>query len=116
MDGINAARYFERLSKRRRELVATLNHLAKERQQVESNTDWLDQTAYQNRRRLLERLHDWYRTELVQIERALGRIDNQTYGLCAACHKPIDAQRLKCAPQAEFCLGCEELREHATAA
>jgi RNA polymerase-binding transcription factor DksA len=89
-----------------------VSHLAKEQQEVERNTDWLDQPAYENRVKLLDRLDNWYRTEMAQIDKALGRIEHRNYGLCVACHQPIDARRLESAPEAEFCVGCKALREN----
>ena len=41
---------------------------------------------------------------LVEIEAALGRIDDGTYGLCANCGKPIAAERLEAVPYATLCI------------
>jgi RNA polymerase-binding protein DksA len=48
---------------------------------------------------------------LYQINEALGRIEDGTYGLCTACKKPIPATRLKAIPHAQTCLKCQEARE-----
>ena len=42
--------------------------------------------------------------ELVDIERALGRIADGTYGTCEACGKPIGDARLEAIPTARFCV------------
>ena len=42
--------------------------------------------------------------ELADIEHALKRLDDSTYGTCEACGKPIDARRLEAMPAARFCL------------
>ena len=102
---------FDRLTKRREHLVMTLRHVAREYEQVEQNTDWLDQAAYENRTALLDRLNDWYLAEVKQIDRALERIKSQKYGICAGCHDAIDPKRLEAAPEAEYCSACEEFRE-----
>ena len=68
--GIN----FDRLTKRRAELLSTLQHLHKERAEVERNTDWLDQAAYESRGALLDCLNSWYETEVSQIDRAASGI------------------------------------------
>jgi sigma-B regulation protein RsbU (phosphoserine phosphatase) len=46
-----------------------------------------------------------YFNELIaEIDAALGRIDNGSYGLCETCHDPIEADRLVQNPLARFCL------------
>jgi DnaK suppressor protein len=42
--------------------------------------------------------------ELADIEHALKRLDDGTYGTCEACGKPIDDARLEALPAARFCL------------
>ena len=111
MEAITVDTNTDRLTKRREHLVMTLRHLDRESEQVEQNTDWLDQAAYENRTALLDRLNDWYLAEVKQIDRALERIKKQAYGTCAACHDPIDAKRLEAAPEAEYCGACKMFRE-----
>jgi RNA polymerase-binding protein DksA len=41
---------------------------------------------------------------LVEIEAALVRIDNGTYGLCSACGGSISAERLEAVPYATLCV------------
>jgi RNA polymerase-binding protein DksA len=42
--------------------------------------------------------------ELADIEHALHRLDEGTYGICEACGKPIPDERLEAMPAARFCL------------
>jgi RNA polymerase-binding transcription factor DksA len=42
--------------------------------------------------------------ELADVERALQRLDEGTYGLCEACGKPIEDERLEALPAARFCV------------
>jgi RNA polymerase-binding transcription factor DksA len=42
--------------------------------------DWLDQAAYASRVSLLDRLNDWYATEIRQIDKAIERIESNRYG------------------------------------
>lgn len=102
---------FTRLSQRREQLLATLRHLDDEQKAVERNTDWVDEAAYDSRVALLDGLRYDYQAEMTRIDRALARIENHEYGSCAACHEPIDPQRLAAVPEAEFCYACESLRE-----
>ena len=45
-------------------------------------------------------------TEIRQIEAALKRISEGTYGSCARCGEPIDPRRLKALPTAATCIFC----------
>ena len=42
--------------------------------------------------------------ELTDIEHALTRLDDGSYGRCEACAEPIDDARLEALPAARFCL------------
>jgi RNA polymerase-binding protein DksA len=43
--------------------------------------------------------------DLIQkIDRALGRIDAGTFGLCERCGKPIEKARIKALPYANLCI------------
>jgi RNA polymerase-binding transcription factor len=41
---------------------------------------------------------------LQKIERALGRIEAGTYGLCDRCGKPIEKARIKALPYVDLCI------------
>jgi RNA polymerase-binding transcription factor len=41
---------------------------------------------------------------LGKIERAIARIDEGTYGICARCGKPIEKARLKALPYVDLCI------------
>jgi RNA polymerase-binding transcription factor DksA len=43
-------------------------------------------------------------SELEDVERALQRLDEGTYGTCEVCSRPIDDERLQAMPAARFCL------------
>ena len=42
---------------------------------------------------------------LTEVDAALARMDDGSYGLCEACHDPIEAERLLADPLVRFCLG-----------
>ncbi len=48
---------------------------------------------------------------LVQVERALGRIDAGTYGRCENCGNPIPKARLQAFPRATLCVTCKQREE-----
>ena len=51
------------------------------------------------------------RNMLNQIERALSRIDDGTYGVCESCGKAIGKGRLQAFPRATLCVSCKEREE-----
>jgi RNA polymerase-binding transcription factor DksA len=104
--------YTARLRSRRMEVEKTLGHLFTERHQVENNTEWLNYTAYKRRITLLDRVTAWYRSEMAQIDKALIRVKDNRYGVCAACHKPIGMEQLELSPASEHCPSCQSLQEH----
>jgi DnaK suppressor protein len=111
MDAITGITYSDKLRLRGIEVERTIRHLEKERQEVEENTEWVDRAAYESRVSLLEGLTALYRDEMNQIEKAHSRVEEHSYGLCLACHEPIDADRLEIYPAAQFCLDCQDYRE-----
>lgn len=51
------------------------------------------------------------RQTIIQIERALARMDAGTYGECINCGKQIPLERLEALPQAVDCLDCRRKAE-----
>ena len=56
---------------------------------------------------ILERVE----SELVDIEYAMRRLDEGTYGTCDACGKPIDEARLEAMPATRLCLDDQAVAE-----
>jgi len=51
------------------------------------------------------------RKELNEIELALGKIKDRTYGICEMCEEPIGKPRLEVKNFARFCITCREINE-----
>ena len=58
---------------------------------------------------------------VADIDQALMRIDEGSYGICARCEKPIDERRLEAVPTARYDAQCQaiieasrDMDEHAT--
>jgi RNA polymerase-binding protein DksA len=51
------------------------------------------------------------RDMLSQIERALGRIEDGSYGVCESCGNAIGKGRLQAFPRATLCVSCKEREE-----
>lgn len=50
---------------------------------------------------------------LQQVEEALERIDQGTFGVCEACGSPIHPERLRALPYARLCIDCKAREEQA---
>ena len=111
MDSIRTAKQVNNLNRRRHQLETSLRHVEKERNEAQDNTDWLDRAAYDSRIALLDRLSEWYTREIEEIDGALARVKQSKYGICLACHNPIETQRLEFFPEVAFCAACQETRE-----
>jgi len=65
-----------------------------------AGTHWLDTEA------LPEPAGEEARRELAEIDAALQRIEQGSYGTCQACGGPMGLQRMRAIPEARYCLGC----------
>jgi RNA polymerase-binding protein DksA len=48
---------------------------------------------------------------LYQIDDALTRVDDGTFGICQQCDKPISMSRLKAVPYGPLCIACQRTQE-----
>ena len=51
------------------------------------------------------------RKELNEIELALAKIKDETFGICEMCEEPIGKARLEVKNFARFCITCREISE-----
>lgn len=49
--------------------------------------------------------------QLILINEALERLDDDEYGICQNCEEEINMRRLDAVPWARYCLKCQELQE-----
>ena len=49
--------------------------------------------------------------ELFEIDLALARIKEGTYGICEMCEECVGVHRLKVKPHAKYCIDCREIVE-----
>jgi len=50
---------------------------------------------------------------LTEVDKALQKLDNGTYGLCDVCNNPIDPARMEALPQAILCMSCRQKMKNA---
>ncbi|MGE5414429.1 MAG: TraR/DksA family transcriptional regulator [Syntrophomonadaceae bacterium] len=84
---------------------------AEEETTEESTQDIADKAVSSYTREFLYSLTDGERTTLLQIDDALVRIEEGTYGLCLNCGQLMTEKRLNAVPWAPYCLDCQELSE-----
>ena len=48
---------------------------------------------------------------LYQIDDALKRLDDGSFGVCQQCNKPINMSRLKAVPYTSLCITCQREKE-----
>ncbi|MET8043845.1 TraR/DksA C4-type zinc finger protein [Micromonospora sp. NPDC005215] len=53
---------------------------------------------------------DAARQRLAELDVALQRVDDGSYGVCERCSRPIPAERLVARPSARTCVACADLR------
>nr|WP_308436755.1 TraR/DksA C4-type zinc finger protein [Streptomyces poonensis] len=54
------------------------------------------------------------RMVLADVEAALRRIAEGSYGSCHLCRRPVDRERLMIVPQARYCAPCQQARYRRT--
>lgn len=84
---------------------------AEEETTEESTQDIADKAVSSYTREFLYSLTDGERTTLLQIDDALVRVEEGTYGFCLNCGQPMTEKRLNAVPWAPYCLDCQELSE-----
>jgi DnaK suppressor protein len=112
---MNIQHFKQKLLSKERELVADVARLEGEARssgetEVRDSTD--DATSDQGTSESLQ--EDTLASQtLIQVRDALRRIEDGTYGKCAACGRPIETERLQAVPWALYCVEDEEKREKA---
>ena len=68
--------------------------------------DFAEQATEREQDEALEGQEIVFEQELVQIEAAITRIDDGSYGICASCGEDIAPKRLEVQPEAPLCMRC----------
>jgi RNA polymerase-binding protein DksA len=70
--------------------------------------DFAEQAVERQNDDVVARIGESATDEIAAIDRALNRIDQGLYGICAKCGEEIDPRRLVARPYADLCLRCSE--------
>lgn len=95
----------ERLEARLGEILERVGRIERDLRKA-PEPDWIEQATAAENDQVLEGLDELARAEVIDIRRALRRMEAGEYGVCRACRKPIDDQRLAAVPTADRCIHC----------
>jgi len=70
-----------------------------------------DRATVESGRSFELRIRDRERRLLSKIDEALGRIEEETYGVCEGCGEEIGIKRLEARPVTTLCIDCKTLQE-----
>jgi DnaK suppressor protein len=103
----------EMLLKKRGDLVQEIARRSKASTESSAQDigDILDSVSEERTRELDLILTDREKRKLAQIDDAIDRIEEGTYGLCEECGIKIPKARLKVLPFAIYCVECQEKNE-----
>jgi DnaK suppressor protein len=99
----------EDLLGKRRELVEKL--ASRDGIVIERSSDALDdvQRSAEREYAISNLDRDWQ--TLKEIDAALSRIDDGSYGICTRCEEEISPKRLRAIPWAALCISCQEHKD-----
>jgi DnaK suppressor protein len=76
---------------------------------IENAAEEFDRLQQQLNREVAIRNLDRTSKLLKNVQAALSRIDDETYGVCLRCEEEIPDKRLKAVPWAAYCVSCQEV-------
>ena len=80
-------------------------------QPKENFPDPTDRAALEADRNFMLRIRDREHKLIKKIKEAIGRLENDTYGICESCGEEISLKRLKARPVTTQCIDCKSKEE-----
>lgn len=77
----------------------------------EGTEDLVDRANNAYSREFMFQLTGSERDQLIQIEEAIRRLDEGSFGSCGHCGDSIGEERLEALPWARYCIDCQEREE-----
>lgn len=105
-----AERFRKRLLQVREEIIGQMRQRDVSAQEIGQNgiKDIGDESVTISDRHLLMSLSENERVKLIEVDEALDRIENGSFGICEECEEPIALKRLEVIPNARYCIRCKE--------
>jgi DnaK suppressor protein len=105
-----AATYREQLSAERERVREQLRHLGHDGDRAGFDENFADSGQVTAERGEVEALVASLLDALEDVDRALGKLDTNGYGLCESCGDAIAEARLQAMPTARMCIACASKR------
>lgn len=101
-----------RLERHKQELLSRAAGLRADMTHAEGprNPDFAEQVVELEGEAILSGISEATSAEISQVNRALKRLDEGSYGECAVCGHDIDPRRLEVLPYSDRCVRCADLR------
>ncbi len=98
------------LEQERSDLAARLGEMGLGDGELAYDQNFADSSQVTAERGEVEALAGNLRESLGDVEAALAKLDNGTFGVCEGCGQPIAPARLEAKPAARFCIDCASKR------
>ncbi|MCC6944682.1 MAG: TraR/DksA C4-type zinc finger protein [Thermomicrobiales bacterium] len=115
------ANLHQTLIERREELTRDLEHLQSELRDLSVEQDaegggtgnhFADDGSSLGEQERIGTIESNFREQIAQIDQAIERMDEGTYGACQRCGQPINEERLEALPYTAFCIDCQKFLEN----
>ena len=108
MDKKVLARFKKMLLKEREQIVGEVKQIDESSKEMGQDgiQDIGDEAANIYNKQVLLSLNENERKSLQEVDEALDRIENGTYGICEECGGVIGLKRLEARPVAKYCVPC----------
>jgi len=108
IDKKTLARFKKILLKEREQIVGDVKQSYESSQEMgqDGTQDIGDEAANIYNKQILLSINETERLRLQEVDEALDRIENGTYGICEECGGPISLRRLEVRPVAKYCVPC----------
>ena len=113
LDKRTLQRFKKILLKEREEIIGGVKQTLESSKEIGQDgiQDIGDEAANIYNKQILLSLTENERLRLQELDEALDRIANQTYGVCEECGGPIGMKRLEVRPIAKYCVPCKTKME-----
>lgn len=109
---VPAVDYRALLDEERGHLVAQLEEMgfADGGTGLDYDSNFADSSQVTAERGEVEALSNKLKEQLADVDTALAKLDDGTFGACDSCGNPIDPARLEAMPAAKLCMDCASKR------
>jgi DnaK suppressor protein len=108
VDKRTLTRFKKILLKEREDIIGEVKQISESSKEMGQDgiQDIGDEAANIYNKQILLSLSENERVRLQEVDEALDRIANRTYGTCEECGGPINLKRLEVRPVAKYCVPC----------